>query len=116
MRFSCLAQAWREARLPSQREHVTPFIYNNPTRFRIGSFTNKVDYSHLRWTVDDPEDFCLVEKIYGALYPANPGFSSEEILAFVERNPGIVTNASIERNDGYAKSLRKDSSTDSSNR
>jgi spore coat polysaccharide biosynthesis protein SpsF len=114
LRFSCLAEAWREARLPSEREHVTPFIYNNPGRFRIGSFTNQVDYSHLRWTVDEPEDFNLVEKIYTALYPGNPRFSSQEILALIERNPGIVTNAAIERNEGYARSLHKDASTPSS--
>jgi len=108
LRFSCLAEAWREARLPSQREHVTPFIYNNPRRFRIGSYTNEVDYSHLRWTVDEAEDFSLVEKIYAALYPGNPQFSSAEILAFIAHNPGILTNAAIERNEGYAKSLRND--------
>ena len=114
LRFACLAEAWREARLPSEREHVTPFIYNNPGRFRIGSYTNEVDYSHLRWTVDETEDFSLVEKIYAALYPGNPRFSSAEILAFIERNPEIVTNAAIERNEGYAKSLQEDDSTPSS--
>jgi spore coat polysaccharide biosynthesis protein SpsF len=115
LRFACLEEAWREARLPSEREHVTPFIYNRPERFRIGSYTNQVDYSHLRWTVDEPEDFSLVEKIYTALYPVNPRFSSEDILAFIGRNPGIAGNTAIKRNEGYAKSLRKDRSTPSSN-
>ena len=31
----CLEAAWREAALPSEREHVTPFIYNRPQRFRL---------------------------------------------------------------------------------
>lgn len=107
-RGECLTQAWKEARLPSEREHVTPFIYNNPKRFRIGSFTNEIDYSQWRWTVDEPEDFRVVERIYAALYPANPKFSSAEIMKLIERNPGILSNSNFERNEGYAKSLRRD--------
>lgn len=107
-RGECLAEAWAEARLPSEREHVTPFIYNNPKRFRIGSFTNEIDYSRLRWTVDEPEDFQVVERIYAALYPANPEFSSGEIMKLIERSPDILSNSNYKRNEGYAKSLRQD--------
>src|SRR5262245_37090128 len=31
----CLEAAWHEAALPSEREHVTPFIYRDPERFRL---------------------------------------------------------------------------------
>jgi spore coat polysaccharide biosynthesis protein SpsF len=108
LRFSCLENAWREARLGSQREHVTPFIYNQPRRFNIGSYVNAVDYSHLRWTVDEPEDFELVERIYQALYPQNRAFASTDILALLQRHPEIVTNTGIPRNQGYLESLRRD--------
>ncbi len=108
LRFACLAEAWREARLPSQREHVTPFIYSQPRRFRIGSYVNAVDYSHLRWSVDEPEDFALIERIYQALYPANRAFASADILALLKRHPEIVSNTHIQRNEGYLESLRRD--------
>ncbi|HUK99984.1 MAG TPA: glycosyltransferase family protein, partial [Nitrospirota bacterium] len=46
-RFSCLEEAWKEAALPSQREHVTPFIHLQPDRYKIGSVKNTVDLSKL---------------------------------------------------------------------
>ena len=109
IRFSCLEQAWREAKLPSEREHVTPFLYGRPNRYRIGAVRNAVDLSALRWTVDEPDDFELVRTVYEALYPGNPVFTTEEILAFLERNPALKTwNVRHARNEGYEKSLKED--------
>ena len=108
-RFRCLDEAWREARLPSEREHVTPFIHSRPERYRIGHFRQAEDLSWLRWTVDRPEDFAVVEAIYQALYPANPAFTTSDILAFLAAHPEIARrNADITRNEGYLKSLAAD--------
>ncbi|MBD1835590.1 glycosyltransferase family protein [Cyanobacteria bacterium FACHB-472] len=108
-RLSCLEQAWKEASLPSQREHVTPFIHQQPERFKIGSYKNNIDLSHLRWTVDEPFDCELVAKIYEALYPPNPEFTTEDILKWLDENPGFKTfNTCYERNEGFQKSLQKD--------
>ena len=108
-RFSTLEQAWEEAKLPSQREHVTPFIYGHPERFRLGSFKGSLDRSDLRWTIDEAEDFELVRQIYEELYPQNPNFSTEDILALVERRPELKTiNRHYQRNEGYQRSLVKD--------
>jgi len=107
--FSCLKQAWEEAKLPSQREHVTLFIYRQPKRFRIGSFKNDTDLSSLRWTVDEPPDFELVTRIYEALYPSNPEFATEDILALLAGNPRLIDiNAEYQRNAGLQKSLLED--------
>jgi spore coat polysaccharide biosynthesis protein SpsF len=108
-RFDCLRQAWQEAKLPSQREHVTPFIYNHPERFHIGSYRNPVDLSHLRWTVDEAEDFEMVSRVYAELYPANPRFGWQDVLQLLERRPELISNSRFLRNEGYAASLRKDS-------
>jgi spore coat polysaccharide biosynthesis protein SpsF len=109
LRFACLEQAWREARLPSQREHVTPFIHQQPFRFKIGSFRNTNDLSYLRWTVDEPLDFDLISRIYEKLYPANPEFNMQDILALLELNPELTTlNTQYHRNEGYQKSLAQD--------
>ncbi len=42
-----LETAWREARRPLEREHTTPFLWENPDRFRIGNVTWETgqDYS-----------------------------------------------------------------------
>lgn len=109
MRLESLAAAWREARLASEREHVTPFLYKHPERFRLGSVKAQRDLSHLRWTVDEPEDFELVERIYRALYPGNAAFSSAEILSLLDSAPQLKTlNTRHRRNEGYAKSAAHD--------
>ncbi|MCC6544192.1 MAG: glycosyltransferase family protein [Nitrospirae bacterium] len=108
-RYKCLEQAWKEAVLPSQREHVTPFIYQQPDRFRIGNFRNTIDLSGLRWTVDEAVDFELVSKIYDALYHNNSEFTTNDILSFLDIHPDLKTmNTQHERNEGMKKSFDKD--------
>ena len=107
--FSILEEAWKEAILPSQREHVTPFIHQQPERYRIGHYRNAEDLSRLRWTVDEPEDFELVDRIYEALYPVNPEFRMPDVLALLQRQPELAAiNQEYERNEGLKKSLNED--------
>lgn len=108
-KYKCLEQAWKEAVLPSQREHVTPFIYQQPDRFKIGNFKNTVDLSGLRWTVDEPADFELISIIYNSLYSKNPKFTTNDILAFLDSHPDLKSmNTHHERNEGMKKSFDKD--------
>jgi len=108
-RFSCLEEAWREAQLPSEREHVTPFIHKRPQRYRIGVLGADEDLSSLRWTVDTAEDYALVSKIYEALYPVNPAFTTEEVVRWLEEHPDLAEmNTDQQRNEGYLKSLAED--------
>lgn len=79
--LGALLTAGREASDPYDREHVTPFLYRNPKRFSQGDLVQDRDESALRWTVDTPEDFAFVERVYAALYPNKPDFSSGDIRA-----------------------------------
>lgn len=109
MRFECLERTWREARLPSEREHVTPYIYNHPELFRLGAYRGERDLANMRWTVDEPEDLAFVRQVYAALYPANPSFRMLDIVALVERAPALsAINSRFQRNEGYKRSLIKD--------
>lgn len=110
VRFSVLEAVWREACLPSEREHVTSSIWNCPERFRLGNYVNpQGDFSALRWTVDEDADFELVSRIYEALYPANPTFSMADILALIRRQPELaILNTHHARNEGFAKSMEND--------
>ena len=109
MHFECLKAAWREAVLPSEREHVTPFIYNHSERFRLGSFKQKSDLSGLRWTVDEPRDFEFVSRIYEALYEGNPAFTAADVLRLLQDQPELeLINSGQERNEGYQASLQAD--------
>lgn len=76
-----LETADREAVDPYEREHVTPFIYRHPERFALAALTQDVDESRLRWTVDTPEDFDFVERVYAALYAKTPAFTSDDVRA-----------------------------------
>ena len=108
-RFTALKQAWKEAMLPSQREHVTPFIYNNHDQFRTSNYKHSKDLSHLRWTVDEPEDFDLITKIYTELYPAKPDFRMIDVLNLLKRKPELLgLNQNFKRNEGMTRSLEED--------
>jgi len=108
-RFEALETAWREAQLPSEREHVTPFIKNHPERFNIGYYRNDVDLSHHRWTVDEPEDFEFVTAVYEALYPGHPRFCMDDVLDLLARRPELTEiNYHIVHGEGYRKSLQAD--------
>ena len=63
--MEALARAFYEARKPYEREHVTPYIYEHPTKFKLLSVTGEVDYSGYRWTLDTPQDLEFVRAIYG---------------------------------------------------
>lgn len=93
-----LETAWKEAIDPAEREHVTPFIYRHPNRFRIQQYRQAVNRSHLRWTVDVPDDFRLVETILTHLYPDKPDFSQEDILRLLGGHPAwLAINAHVEQ-------------------
>ncbi|HEY8617244.1 glycosyltransferase family protein [Phenylobacterium sp.] len=76
-----LRAAGREATSAYDREHVTPYLYAAGSRFSQGALTQDRDESELRWTVDTPDDYAFVAKVYDALYPANPAFTSDDIRA-----------------------------------
>ncbi len=109
VRMSALERAHRDARLPSEREHVTPYVRSHPEIFPRANVAHAVDLSHLRWTVDEPADLAFVEEIYRRLYPANPAFGMADILELLDRDPKLADiNAGFERNAGMAKSLAED--------
>jgi spore coat polysaccharide biosynthesis protein SpsF len=109
IRFEVLEHAWRHATRPSDREHVTLMIHRQPDRFRVGRYPCARDLSHLRWTVDEPQDLELVRRIYEALYSNNPAFTTDDILDLLAARPDLLEiNRGISRNEGLARSLATD--------
>ena len=110
-RFSSLDRAWREAKLPSEREHVTPYIWKNPAKFKVHSVEHPVDLSKMRWTLDYEKDLEFARAVYARLYKGNV-FLMQSILKLLEAEPAIAAiNQGFERNAGYLKSLSKEKST-----
>lgn len=109
IRWSVLAQANKDAVLPSHREHVTLYVRAQPEKFRAATHTRTPDLSHLRWTVDEPADLEFVRRVYDALYPVKPGFVTADILNLLDHNPNFAAiNSGFERNEGLRKSLEAD--------
>ena len=107
--FEILTKAWKNANLSSEREHVTLYIRNHPEIFKLGGLTNDVDYSELRWTLDEKEDFILINEIYENLYASNEFFKMEDIIKLLEDKPELNDiNSFIMRNEGLEKSLKND--------
>lgn len=109
--FAALEGAWREARLPAEREHVTPYIRASG-RFRTGNVTSDAwpPTRHLRWTVDEPADLEFVRQVYARLGQGGRSFGWLEVLRLSEEHPDIVQiNAGSVRNEGYYRSLLNES-------
>lgn len=108
--FEALEHAWKEAVLPSEREHVTPYIYNHPEIFDIQILKGcKDDLSMMHWSVDTLEDFKFVTKIFEKLYPLNHLFSKDDILCMLRDSPELLKLGSGGTGyEGYKKSIIED--------
>jgi spore coat polysaccharide biosynthesis protein SpsF (cytidylyltransferase family) len=107
-RFEALERAWREARLKSEREHVTVYILKHPELFRIGSVKQEEDLSSLRWTVDTPRDLEFVRAVHNLI--GDKEFGMDEILKVLKEHPELSElNSGQPRNEAYQKQLREES-------
>ncbi len=109
-KFAALERAWNETQLPSDREHVTPYIRKNSSYFNVNKFKSinypsPADYSRIRMTVDEPRDFELVKTLI-----ENQGSDKtwKEYVQYMVENDLTAFNADITRNEGYFKSLKED--------
>ena len=90
---SILETAYNEAVLPMEREHTTPFIWENPDRFRVGNVVwgSGKDYSMShRFTIDYPEDYEFIKRVYDELYEKDPKFGLVDILNLLDQKPEIL--------------------------
>lgn len=95
---AALAQAHAEATQAAEREHVTPFIYWHPERYRLRNVASPVDLSQHRWTVDTPEDYALVGRLFDHLMPNHPQFTQADVLALLDQHPDwIAINQHIQQ-------------------
>ncbi len=93
MTMRALETAWRESEKDYEREHTTPFLWEQPDRFVLGSVLceSGVDYSMKhRWTIDYPEDYTLVKRVYDELWSVeHPAFTMYDILQLMAKKPEI---------------------------
>jgi spore coat polysaccharide biosynthesis protein SpsF (cytidylyltransferase family) len=107
--FKALEKAWGDAKLPSEREHVGPYMVKHPELFKQKSIAFKEHLPHMRWTVDEDRDYMFVKEIFERLYKEGEMFYTEDILKLLKREPRLMEiNSGIIRNEGYLKSLKED--------
>ena len=109
-KFSALKSAWEKAKLLSEREHVTPYIRNNSNGKGNNSFESinypcTADYSKIRMTVDEVQDFELIKIL---IHKLGAKKSWLEYTDFIICNNLSKINDGIIRNEGLLKSLKKD--------
>ncbi len=105
VRFRTLERAARESTLPSEREHVMPYVWKHPDRFVLRDFRMKPDLSHWRWTVDKPADLELVRRIF-THFSDQPLVGHQAVIAWLNENPELLEiNAGTIRHEGYFKTL-----------
>jgi spore coat polysaccharide biosynthesis protein SpsF len=84
--FSALERAWKEAKFPNEREHVTPYIRNHPEIFRYLDLRSPVDYSSIYLSIDSPEDLRFNQEIFKRLYETSqPPFHLQQIINCINR-------------------------------
>jgi len=93
MKAGVLEKAWRESDQPHHRVHVTPYIYQNPDRFRLLEVPMGMGAHPFRLTVDTSEDLMLIRSIY-AHFHNQDALSAREVIDFLIRNPDLATSNS----------------------
>lgn len=101
-----LEKTWHNSKLLSEREHVTPYIYNNPEKFKIISKSDYDNISDLRYTIDKIDDIKLVKILINKIQ--NRPILTSDIISIFNNEPTLFDiNRHYTRNEGYLKSLSK---------
>jgi spore coat polysaccharide biosynthesis protein SpsF len=108
-RFSWLERANREARLPSEREHVTPWVRNHSGVHKLVLHGPGGDIVNHRWTVDNEADLRFLRALFERMPEGSSSFDYRVPLSIVENDPALATmNARQDRYAGLRKSLAED--------
>jgi len=102
--FSALKLAWKRSNQPTDKEHVTSYIWNRPEEFKLGYIENERDLSEMRWTVDYKADLRFVREVYKSLYKEGDIFYMEDVLKILEKSPQLLNinkNVVKQRDEEY---------------
>ncbi len=100
--FEALRNSYLNATTDFQREHVTQYIHQNQSKYKIYNIQNASNLSDYRWTIDTLEDLTFARKVYDKLYVNNKIFLTEQILALLQNEPALqLINANVAKSDMY---------------
>jgi len=108
-RAELLERACRDAELPSEREHVTPWFRSDRADLRWGHFHHQPVRPYYRVTVDYPVDLEVVREVVKALELQDPFFGVDAVVTYLEQHPELAArNLATVRNEGFLMSLAED--------
>ncbi len=108
--YEILKKVFFEANKNFQREHVTPYIWDNPKKFKINNYRNSSNYNYykkFRLTLDYKEDYYVIWKIYNKLYPLKKLFGLKDIIKYLKHNVHILINKKYLKVNWYRHHLTK---------
>ena len=107
--IAALNKARNNAKNKPEREHVTLYIYSNPSKFKIGSVLYQEDLSRYRFTLDEADDYAFLQEVFTILKKKGQFGYLNEIIQILKENPNILRiNNHIQRNEGLATSRHED--------
>ena len=90
LNFNTLEESYQKAKEYYEREHVTPYIYKNPKKFRLINVKNKNNLSYMRWVVDEKKDLEFIREIYKKIYLKKKIFYMKDIAAILGKYPKLM--------------------------
>ncbi len=100
--YAALEQAYKNSKDVFEQEHVTQYFYRHPDQFSHGNIFHSKDISHLRWTIDTPNDFKLALFVYKMLYKEGMLFKTKDILNLYKDYPELLEiNSEESRSEMY---------------
>ena len=105
--MDALEIAFKNAKLPSEKEHVTPYFPNHKNEFKIKHIENSENLSHLRWAVDRIEDLNLVRLIVSKI--KKRPVLMDDIIELFRKEPNLIEiNKNVNKKEGELKSRKDD--------
>ena len=105
--FHTLEKTWKNAILPSEREHVSPYMKKNSNIFKQFNLRNKIKVPLLRLTIDRKEDLELFRIVISKI--SERPILMDNILELYNNEPKLFEiNSHIDSLEGYNKSIKYD--------
>ncbi len=103
---STLQRLWNDITDPFYREWFPVYFWERESQFVTCNIHHPEDLSHLRWTVDYPEDLEFVRRVYEALYTEGGAFSMAEVLELLASRPEFgAINSMYPCDNGVSRAL-----------
>jgi len=107
--FKILKETFLNAKKAYEKEHVTPYMWDNNKEFKVDNYFNENGnlYEKYRLTLDYKEDYYVISKIFNSLYKKDKYFKIEKIINFLKKNRNILINQKLLKVNWYRHHIKE---------